>query len=1407
MNTEDVARFREGTALTFARSMSVAAGVCKDLLQSHACELSIFINGAKVTGSMTPVEEDERILFEAPDGDGASGAGKSGFSPHKVIRGEFEIDRGISCRLTALDPHADMQKDEIRQSLCSAVRCVMALYNASSDGRPEPNHAEWRLPLPHLQAERKIMQELRSFISDLVPHRGLALYPYSDGVLGVSDACGTLGASLVASAGDGVTSEIRSLLISGDCVRMSGDSAKPYPELMAAFNGLLFCPVAVSSNTGFLIVMEEPQGFASHFGDFPHLLQRQASRFVLGLMEQVRVDRDESAPGGRVRFLERIGMAPDRESIIESALSAIRYVLHAPTVLCLLEFHRGSRSISVADCKCADGKECPSPEWLKRDTEFLRALRGQEVILSSTSGEDSAGKGMADRGQEPGPIRCYVPLLSGDEGASVVYAESIREMSCPHFRGMLTAVSMISRARYREISMASQLHKERLDFESLKRLISEYSSDKVNFDDLKNSADLILKAYSKFVFVAFFRREGVMKSVSHSARGESWKNVLQRSRIDYPGTDFGYQDEIVFDREGCTDRLGKSLLQLTEGYMGDDNYTITVLFHRDGIEVDSMMYVVSSESVDEARHTAGILRTLFDYWTTHLRSLEQKAAEDDIGAVNRELLEELLVPGSHHTIQEFAGSFCRFLSNSFGFSSVSFYRLYSQKAYELISFFPVTRHPNRELSLNNLLTINFLNRGAKWHIGLNEGDSMLSMLGTGEGTDERVMIVPLYSGNGDALPDGLIILSAPSESMDSMNISALKHATDLFSRAISFHESFLGQTRHAYAGDQLIEVLLDAFRAEDNGWAVSDAEIAKAFCMMIGRILDARLTAAYAVDREKHVALPVASFSSSGGQDVDVLEEAGTLLHNGVAAKDDDINFSVLQLTQKEVSEHNFIRREGVSHLSVLSPAGRNCRSETVFVAFHTGEPAVTSKQISESSRLVDAFCYVVENRNIRRKTDETLNALASELRIARNISSTFDLDIILNQTVEEVKYFARCDLVAVFLVDDSGLMRVASVSSNTNVDREALRNSQGWMVSDDRNSGLLSVALEAGGHFNIRSEKICSETISRLPEDFKAVLRLLNGAETPKSIAGTPISFAGRLLGILVCFNNRSEDSFSEWHLDYIDAASVLLSTGIENSRNFRATYDALNKLGKLDTLRSNFSSIAAHELRTPLTSIRVYIELMKMGKVGKFTEQEMMNIENLLASISELNEIVNNMLEFTRMEALMLETEMQSISIIPLIEEVCSVVSPQLLSKSIELKIEMEKDLRKVTANAGLIKRAINNLVTNAIKYNIPGGSIHIAARNDGDGILLSVSDTGRGIPEEDLPYVFDRYHVVDSSILHTGAGFRLGLPISKMIVERHGGRIWAESRMGKGSTFNIFLPSQRRIQTDEWLNDASM
>ncbi|MBX8643433.1 MAG: sensor histidine kinase, partial [Thermoplasmata archaeon] len=87
------------------------------------------------------------------------------------------------------------------------------------------------------------------------------------------------------------------------------------------------------------------------------------------------------------------------------------------------------------------------------------------------------------------------------------------------------------------------------------------------------------------------------------------------------------------------------------------------------------------------------------------------------------------------------------------------------------------------------------------------------------------------------------------------------------------------------------------------------------------------------------------------------------------------------------------------------------------------------------------------------------------------------------------------------------------------------------------------------------------------------------------------------------------------------------------------------------------------------------------------------------------------------------------------------------------------------------------------------------------------LSVSDTGRGIPEEDLPYVFDRYHVVDSSILHTGAGFRLGLPISKMIVERHGGRIWAESRMGKGSTFNIFLPSQRRIQTDEWLNDASM
>jgi len=219
-----------------------------------------------------------------------------------------------------------------------------------------------------------------------------------------------------------------------------------------------------------------------------------------------------------------------------------------------------------------------------------------------------------------------------------------------------------------------------------------------------------------------------------------------------------------------------------------------------------------------------------------------------------------------------------------------------------------------------------------------------------------------------------------------------------------------------------------------------------------------------------------------------------------------------------------------------------------------------------------------------------------------------------------------------------------------------------------------------------------------------------------------SPLVYAGKYLGFVACLNSVSGE-FSKEDVEFIESVSPVIATSVENARNFLATSMTLNRMQRLDTLRTNFSSIAAHELRTPLTSIRVYIELMKAGKVGKFTEEEMKNIENLNASLSDLTQIIDNMLEFTRMEAMLLETEMSSTSLKGLVQEVCAELATSANAKSIELRIETEPDIPKVTGSAQLLKRVIFNLVSNSIKFTQERGWVKITLKKDVEGVLMVV------------------------------------------------------------------------------------
>jgi signal transduction histidine kinase len=604
-----------------------------------------------------------------------------------------------------------------------------------------------------------------------------------------------------------------------------------------------------------------------------------------------------------------------------------------------------------------------------------------------------------------------------------------------------------------------------------------------------------------------------------------------------------------------------------------------------------------------------------------------------------------------------------------------------------------------------------------------------------------------------------------------------------------------------------LHLIFSAVKFENGKCEFDDAEVASRFSTMMSSTLGMKYSLLYRFGENNSIKIEGCN-PAVRGLDKEAINDCAQLISKITSDAQGDQAPKAVSRSLVEQGRYHALTSIPFGNAVIVPAHGLNGMPDSGFFLFDEEKRNPRFAHMRNAGTIADAYATVMENRANRIKMEWTLDVLASELRVVRNISSTFELPVILNYAVNEVNTFIGADLTCLFLENDTGTMNISSVAGSPKeiIDEVMHKPVRDIHPSEEKQNGFVSLVGDTASHFYIADEPSAAEALSLMPNEQRYDVELLNRGLPVKCLAGVPVSFAGKMLGLLVCFSTTKEHAFRETDTGFIESVAALLATAIENSRNFRATYDALNKLSKLDTLRSNFSSIAAHELRTPLTSIRVYIELMKMGRVGKFTEPETKNIENLLASITELNEIISNMLEFTRMEALLLETEMSSIKLIPVIEEVCAIVSPQLNAKPIELELDLEKDTIRINANASLIKRVVNNLLGNAIKFTAPGGKISISLRNESDGVLLTVSDTGRGISEEDIPLIFDRYHVVDASLLHSGTGFRFGLPITKLIVERHGGKIWVESALGKGSRFFVFLPSQRQIYKEEWLSEAT-
>lgn len=229
-------------------------------------------------------------------------------------------------------------------------------------------------------------------------------------------------------------------------------------------------------------------------------------------------------------------------------------------------------------------------------------------------------------------------------------------------------------------------------------------------------------------------------------------------------------------------------------------------------------------------------------------------------------------------------------------------------------------------------------------------------------------------------------------------------------------------------------------------------------------------------------------------------------------------------------------------------------------------------------------------------------------------------------------------------------------------------------------------------------------------------------------------------------------------------------------------------------DEMKRGLISTVSHQLKTPLTSIRMAIHLLLEERVGTLTEKQ---VELLLAAREDsdrLHAIVNNLLDIGRIESGNAEMQFQGVSPHLMVLEAVEPFRRSSEDQGVTLNLELPADLPEVWVDSTRINHVFGNLLSNALRYTSPGGKIAISARADEERVYFSVTDTGRGIPDEHLPRIFEQFFRVPEQGKETGAG--LGLAIVKEIVEAHGGTVWAESQLGKGTTFTFTLLRADRI-----------
>ena len=389
-----------------------------------------------------------------------------------------------------------------------------------------------------------------------------------------------------------------------------------------------------------------------------------------------------------------------------------------------------------------------------------------------------------------------------------------------------------------------------------------------------------------------------------------------------------------------------------------------------------------------------------------------------------------------------------------------------------------------------------------------------------------------------------------------------------------------------------------------------------------------------------------------------------------------------------------------------------------------------------------------------------TLDSYLRLIEISRDLASTLDLDTLLNDIVRASADITHAEAASILLYDDTARQLYFQVA--TNIDEPTMR---GLVVPLDKSIAGWIVT-------NRQSVRIDN---AHEDERFYSDVEQSTGYET-KSMLGIPLITKNKIVGVLEVVNKK-RGKFTDPDESMLTVLGAQAAVAIENARLFQ---------------QSDLIAEFVHELRTPLASLSTATYLLLRPEMSR--EQSDQIVNNIHNETLRLNSLASSFLDLARLESGRVQFRKTRFSSADLVYEVRDVMISKAQETDIQIRVDLPTDMPLLEADRDKIKQVLINLVSNAIKYNRPNGSVILLGDFTEDEISITVQDTGLGIPEDAIPHLFQKFYRVQE---HEGkaSGTGLGLSICKKIVQGHAGRIEVKSKMGVGTSFNIFLPRSPR------------